>query len=280
MTTSMRDPLERAEEELRTLLERGAPRNAAPDGRLAQIRTRVVRRRQRRAGAAVLGAVALAVVGMLVPQSLRDEPRALPPAAPPPLMPPQEHDVRFLDQRGLTVSVPVGWHTLEIGEDYQPLSLSGGFISTQPLTARPPSCAPVDEGPCPALDRLGPRDVVIRVSGVKAVAEGWNTQPLQRQRLTDGWCEQVGGAATYVRTFAVARKQGDVAAVVSVCAGENLSSATLGSARTVVDSLRFDAGKAGTAGSTATAPQAVVPGKRTTVVAEKEPGSGSWGSGS
>lgn len=46
-----RDPLERAEHDLRTLLELGTPRLTAPEGRVGQIRARVVRNRRRRAGA-------------------------------------------------------------------------------------------------------------------------------------------------------------------------------------------------------------------------------------
>ncbi|GLF96619.1 hypothetical protein [Streptomyces yaizuensis] len=271
MTASTHDPHdhhEYGEGELRTLLELGTPRLTAPDGRIGQIRGRVARRRRYRAGAAVLTATVLAVGGTLVPDALREEGRsATRPAAPPPLTSPTESDVRFADLYGLTVTVPTAWHTLEIGRDHQPLSPPGGFIGTQALSARPSSCVPVDEGACPPLQRIGPRDVLIRVEGDRAAdASTWDTRAFARSQYIAGFCEQIGGGASYAADFAVERKPDDLAANIEVCMGPEASTATLGAVRAVVDSARFGtenatpaprvpppAGKKTTAGTGATA---------------------------
>ncbi|ANW19163.1 hypothetical protein [Streptomyces clavuligerus] len=252
-----RDPLERAEHDLRTLLELGTPRLTAPEGRVGQIRARVVRNRRRRAGAVLVTMSALAVTGLLVPHALQGDPggvrQSVPPAAPPPLMTPEDREVRFNGLEGLTLKAPAAWHALEVGRDYAPLVEPGGFLGTQRLTARPPSCVPVDEGACPPLKRLGERDVLIRVSGFKAVAETWNGQPFQRSEYVDGFCEQIGGTRSYMKSFAVERASGGLGAVIQVCAGEKTSTATMTRVRSVADSARFPQ-EGGVSAPTASAP--------------------------
>jgi hypothetical protein len=130
------------ERELRILLERAVPEQAAPAERMRQIRIRVVRRRWRRAIAtagAVTGVVAVTLFGtVLRPFDQGPDLRAEQPAGPgrPQAAPTYdgESSVRKVpDFFGLTATVPESW---DMVTSIDTRSQTTVFISTQRVTAR------------------------------------------------------------------------------------------------------------------------------------------------
>ncbi|MER7043773.1 hypothetical protein [Streptomyces jumonjinensis] len=227
----MRDPLEAAEDELRLVLERATPELAAPGERLGQVRARIVRRRRRRTGAAVLVAAVLAGVGTVLPQTLRENRPEAPPAAPTPAPLPtreKEREVRFDGLHGFTIPLTKSWHTLEVPAVDKLGAVAMGYIGTQKLSPfeRPCGAKLVDQ--CAPVDKLGSGDVLVTVSvGALPDAGGWGSPTMNPVDIRNEFCERIGGSEMFVANAGFDAEPSDLLAVMSVCVDKATSAKTL-----------------------------------------------------
>ncbi|MFI6703894.1 hypothetical protein ACIBJC_33990 [Streptomyces sp. NPDC050509] len=214
--------------ELRVLLERAAPRLPSPEGRLEQVRERVVRgrRRRRTAGAAAAAVTGLVLAGALLPGVLRGGPEQVLPAAtvpgPVPTVPgpvptadasestardrsgetppPDGAYVSFPHLRGLTLRPPSRWYTVDLPPDGPSGAPARGFVSSRPLTPYDTACPVERRSDCPPLRTLGPGGALVTLveqgSGTPATTVGDRSEPHPLAKPSRA-CRQIGGTREY-----------------------------------------------------------------------------------
>ncbi|MFF8957802.1 hypothetical protein [Streptomyces sp. NPDC014894] len=245
----MRKPADHGEEELRVLLERATPRLAAPEGRLREVRLRVLRRRRRRTGAAVLTVSALAVAGTTVlPAALRNEsPGPVPPAASAPVREsgPPAHatpspapldgnvsSVGFPGLGGVEIALPRSWGVVAVPADAALKSPALGFAGTQKFTGFVRPCGSAKPIDCAPVKKLGPGDVLIRLSAGQKTTDAAVRGP-NPVSAVNGFCELVGGSVS--RQV----KAPDPRTAFTVCVAGGVSEKTLKTAQQILDSAGF-----------------------------------------
>lgn len=233
------------EDELRVLLERGTPMLRAPEGRLHQVRERVVRRRRRlrTAGATLTTVATLTLAGALLLPTTDGAERPALPAAPPTTvvtaLPPRP--VSFTELNGLTVDLPERWSALAVPADtYYPDAR--GFVGTQPPAPFTHPCQTVDKDDCAPPRWLGPGDVLIKLAGGWSGAEQASaTAPraLSPPGAAEGECKAIGGE---IERGAALRDDSEPSrnlATFQVCAAAGTTDATWTEVQTMIDNARL-----------------------------------------
>ncbi|MFJ2215047.1 hypothetical protein ACIQVO_31670 [Streptomyces sp. NPDC101062] len=210
--------------ELRVLLERAAPRLPSPEGRLEQVRERIVRgrRRRRTAGAAAAAVTGLVLAGAVLPGVLRGGPEQVLPAAtvpgPVPTAGSSESTARdrsgetptpdgayvsFPHLRGLTLRPPSRWYAVDVPPDGPSGAPARGFVSSRPLTPYDATCPVERRSDCPPVRTLGPGGALVTL-----VARGAETPATPATTVRDRseprllaepsrGCRQIGGTREY-----------------------------------------------------------------------------------
>ncbi|MEW1719542.1 hypothetical protein [Streptomyces sp. NPDC093109] len=241
------------EQELRILLERAVPRLPTPEGRLDDVRQRVVRTRRRRrrtAGAAAVTVTGLVVAGVLLPGLLPGGERPALPASPAPSItapsitapsvtappapapslsattdPGEGLRTRFPQLGALSLRLLPGWQapTVRTGT---PATPSGpGYLANQPLAPYDPDCSDRDSLGCRPLRTLLPSGALARIT---APVNATDQARLAPANSLSSFCQAVGAAKEYIGAFGGPAPVGngaasgaDAAFTVTLCLGSD-----------------------------------------------------------